>query len=399
MESLCAHGVDGLPLISDESYQGPPESDFDNSRGAALVSFGQSMSMASVKPLADDIVEDASRDPMMLWNEATVNSGERPKDFGFLCGSVSEEHSESRSVSGTRSPDNTIMDEASNGSSSEFSRRRTRSPSCSTTSGSSKIRRTSNSDTVVHEASKALESIAQDNLEKPKKASFLKQDKTLMCKFYLKGRCLRQECNFAHTESEQREACKRIPCGFFARGGCRQGDDCWYLHDSTVAPQSREEDNKAEPPRPAEDNSGMQRNRIRRCDDGQKQDKTLLCTFWLKNRCTRGEGCKYAHGEAEQRAACKKIRCRFDKAGGCRQGDMCWYLHHAESQPSEQSTAASTPEKKPAVSPLESVMTTPSSLDARARIESWADFSDSDDEFVPQTHRLQGFPSFVTATA
>ncbi|CAE7418195.1 mkrn1 [Symbiodinium natans] len=50
------------------------------------------------------------------------------------------------------------------------------------------------------------------------------------------------------------------------------------------------------------------------------QDKTLLCKFWLKNRCDRSN-CKYAHGEEEKRRACKAIMCLFEALSGLsRQG-------------------------------------------------------------------------------
>eukprot|EP00928_Gymnodinium_smaydae_P036077 TRINITY_DN25267_c0_g1_i3.p1 TRINITY_DN25267_c0_g1~~TRINITY_DN25267_c0_g1_i3.p1 ORF type:complete len:510 (-),score=96.86 TRINITY_DN25267_c0_g1_i3:83-1612(-) len=56
-------------------------------------------------------------------------------------------------------------------------------------------------------------------------------------------------------------------------------------------------------------------------------DKTMLCKFHLNNRCERGACCKYAHTEAEKRAACAAILCQFHFSGRCRLGSECLYSH------------------------------------------------------------------------
>lgn len=244
------------------------------------------------------------------------------------------------------------------------------------------------------------------------------QDKTLLCKFFLKSRCSRKECNFAHSEAEQREACKKLPCRFNidGTGTCRQGANCWYRHADAESGEQKEteakdgtsmemasEKNLSTPdattarPRALSGLSGdatMARPRTFSGLSGD-QDKTVMCKFWQKKRCDRKD-CKFAHGEAEQRAACKMERCRYEKRGGCRQGAACWYLHTGDGKVSQYST----PKKGPA-SPPTSITLTPSSPASsspfRQRFESWADCSDSDDDFCPRGHLIEGFPTLVTA--
>jgi len=58
-----------------------------------------------------------------------------------------------------------------------------------------------------------------------------KPQKTLLCKFWLKGRCAKiVGCGFAHGEEEQRAACAQMRCRFDIEGDCRQGASCWYVH-------------------------------------------------------------------------------------------------------------------------------------------------------------------------
>eukprot|EP00931_Biecheleriopsis_adriatica_P121345 TRINITY_DN96427_c0_g1_i1.p1 TRINITY_DN96427_c0_g1~~TRINITY_DN96427_c0_g1_i1.p1 ORF type:complete len:521 (+),score=108.65 TRINITY_DN96427_c0_g1_i1:59-1564(+) len=66
-------------------------------------------------------------------------------------------------------------------------------------------------------------------------------------------------------------------------------------------------------------------------EDG-KQQKTLICKFWLKGKCLRTEGCTFAHGVEEQKLACSAIRCRFDREGVCQQGADCWFAHGAQER-------------------------------------------------------------------
>lgn len=225
------------------------------------------------------------------------------------------------------------------------------------------------------------------------------QDKTLLCKFFLKSRCSRKECNFAHSESEQKEACRKLPCRFDAAGTCRQGESCWYRHSEKennaqkANSGSNSEVQESESADLVSQDAAMSKAKPSKVS--QVEDKTMMCKFWLKKRCSRND-CGFAHGEAEQRAACKKVRCRYEKRGTCTKGADCWYLHTKDS--SEEIVVHSTPKKTPA-SPPTSITTTPSSPSTslfRQRFESWADCSDSDDDFCPRSRVIQGFPTLVT---
>jgi len=286
-------------------------------------------------------------------------------------------------------------------------------------------------------------------------------DKTLMCKFFLKQRCRRPDCNFAHSEAEQQEACKRMVCRFDSRGTCRQGNRCWYRHISSEvgAPESTgsalgsevSESDKLTSDWEREDgNDHLAKNRLDTSSDltGSETrghlDKMTLCKFWLRNTCQRAD-CRFAHGEAEQRAAYGKQRCRFDMAGGCRLGSECWYLHAAEPKKTEQpirkeivATSAADPvnwadltdsdvsddellhatgqeqskiKDSAAASPMQSYVSTSTASSVcgdTQRVDRWADLSsDSEDEFVPlrerETRRFTmpksfgGFPSVMKA--
>jgi len=174
-----------------------------------------------------------------------------------------------------------------------------------------------------------------------------KLDKTMICKFWLKGRCSRSEgCKFAHGEAEQRAACAAVPCRYYSLGNCRQGEACWFAHSSTSKSSNPEGETIAENIRPGGNADARPKLQLR--DDSASasapslssqaasgssgaapsaSDKTLMCKFWRRNRCARKEDCKFAHGEEEQRQACKAVMCRFIQAGSCSQGSACWYAH------------------------------------------------------------------------
>merc|ERR1719491_2506030 len=72
-----------------------------------------------------------------------------------------------------------------------------------------------------------MEEIAR---QQPQLSGIGKADKTLMCKFFLGNGCRRTECNFAHSEAEQQDACAQIPCRYQIEGSCRASKRCWYKH-------------------------------------------------------------------------------------------------------------------------------------------------------------------------
>jgi hypothetical protein len=78
-----------------------------------------------------------------------------------------------------------------------------------------------------------------------------------------------------------------------------------------------------------------------------KPDKTLICKFWLKNRCEKGSACCFAHGESEKKLACKAMQCEFYARGRCRLGNDCLYLH-AQEPGTEDIQSLARNEAKPA---------------------------------------------------
>lgn len=265
---------------------------------------------------------------------------------------------------------------------------------------------------------------AQQGREKAKWASS-PTDKTLMCKFFLRQRCVRKDCNFAHSEAEQRAACKKIVCRFELQGSCRQGKDCWYSHASNEATS---ESSTAV----ATDCEGTSNDcvkivtklRPKTLSDhtwevrAAQKAKVQLCKFWLKNNCQQ-ENCRFAHGLEEQRAAYGRIKCRFYMQGRCSKGARCCFLHPADanvarkgseassqagsavatSAPSSMSDVDLSDSDDEFLAGIEQQVNSPREVSApasnRLRTESWADFSESDDEFIPRAHVRRG----VAATA
>eukprot|EP00928_Gymnodinium_smaydae_P076715 TRINITY_DN59788_c0_g1_i1.p1 TRINITY_DN59788_c0_g1~~TRINITY_DN59788_c0_g1_i1.p1 ORF type:complete len:356 (-),score=46.79 TRINITY_DN59788_c0_g1_i1:247-1314(-) len=75
------------------------------------------------------------------------------------------------------------------------------------------------------------------------------QQKTLACKFWLEGKCLRgEQCAFAHSAEEQRLACKLVMCRFERDGYCRQGSECWFAHSEDERLANSAEAVKMDPP-------------------------------------------------------------------------------------------------------------------------------------------------------
>jgi len=82
-----------------------------------------------------------------------------------------------------------------------------------------------------------------------------------------------------------------IPCRFFMRGMCTNGDGCRFSHDPAhiQAAQGQGTDMEAAEVLP---------------DPNAKGYKTTLCRFFLGGgRCTRGELCSYAHGVEQLRGS------------------------------------------------------------------------------------------------
>lgn len=180
----------------------------------------------------------------------------------------------------------------------------------------------------------------------------------MICKFWLKGRCDRiDNCRYAHGEEEKRRACSLVPCHFLkTRGRCRLGSECMYAHSEDTEPvgaTSVEADDTRIVPElnvltdttsdsqkyVDQDHAPKETQAYKEAWQRGQFDKTRICSFWQHRRCQRGDECKYAHGEVEQRQACARILCReFLQRGICDQGSECWYSHE-ESNKSEGEAA------------------------------------------------------------
>lgn len=167
---------------------------------------------------------------------------------------------------------------------------------------------------------------------------------------------MNDDCKFAHSEEEKRAACK-------AKGRCRLGTECLYSHSeehfhgrNEAAPKLTERltsdtDDSEDEVTLATDISELQQlagvERVLTMGSSRseadaslasdasttasiKPDKTLICKFWLKNRCEKGSACCFAHGDDEKKKACKVIQCEYYARGRCRLGDECLYLHSEE---------------------------------------------------------------------
>mmetsp|Transcript_26365 Transcript_26365/g.61158 ORF Transcript_26365/g.61158 Transcript_26365/m.61158 type:complete len:368 (+) Transcript_26365:79-1182(+) len=174
-------------------------------------------------------------------------------------------------------------------------------------------------------------------------------DKTLICKFWLKQRCDRGDCKYAHGEDEKRAACRALTCQFFASGYCRLGTECLYRHaleeesfqDPACSSDEKEPGSgcevksaasttasEADTPSLGPASSSLDSSSYKRDWQLGKYDKTQPCKFWQEGRCQRGQQCKYAHGDDELRRACGAILCKHLQRGGrCRLGEACWFAH------------------------------------------------------------------------
>lgn len=376
-------------LCPDDSYRGTSLVEFDASHGEGVKAFDKFVTLRANSGEdgcpGDERVAPSSGDLMAMWSNAVSANGVCPSDFGFLRDSS---NLRSRSQSQGRTPRSGQEEDAMTprtGGEADPSSGPAQSSNGMLPSDFGFLNDSSNSNR------RRARSPSIGNQRKKKDARIAdKADKTIMCKFFLKKSCARKDCSFAHSEAEQREACKLILCRFEAKGACRAGVNCWYRHsisEVTSSPASSSfppDVNGTEPPFIAS-------------SENLKQDKTLMCKFWIKRRC-KATDCKFAHSEKEQREACKKHRCRFDLAGKCSQGTRCWFLHGSDldsEKPSPMEGESATLVKvidPPSESTLEvedaGVVAEDEigmTAEKRYRKESWADQSvSSDDDFDPR---------------
>lgn len=74
-------------------------------------------------------------------------------------------------------------------------------------------------------------------------------------------------------------------------------------------------------------------------------EKTTLCKFFVRKKCTRGNACTFAHGAEDVRSKPNltktKLCSRLDSRGTCALGDSCTYAHSI-SELRRPSTGASS---------------------------------------------------------
>ena len=129
-----------------------------------------------------------------------------------------------------------------------------------------------------------------------------------------------------------------VPCVFFGRGYCREGDACPHLHVVGQAIRTT----------PIVENS----NRI--------------CRFYAMGNCNRGQDCPFSHDDGvgnmpDPEAAAwtdgggaaveTKEPCRFFARGHCKSGSMCRYSH-------DDAAASMLPGKQKAVKDADGELTT-----------------------------------------
>mmetsp|Transcript_33967 Transcript_33967/g.73444 ORF Transcript_33967/g.73444 Transcript_33967/m.73444 type:complete len:273 (-) Transcript_33967:209-1027(-) len=102
--------------------------------------------------------------------------------------------------------------------------------------------------------------------------------KTRICKFWLEGKCLRDQCLFAHGEEELRappDLSRTVLCRQFAKYGFCVRENCMFAHESQVVEKG----------------------------DTDTAYKTRLCNFAFAEGqlCRFGDQCRQAHSVAELR--------------------------------------------------------------------------------------------------
>jgi Zinc finger C-x8-C-x5-C-x3-H type (and similar)/RNA-binding, Nab2-type zinc finger len=111
-------------------------------------------------------------------------------------------------------------------------------------------------------------------------------------------------------------ATKTVPCRFFQKGICRNGNSCNFSHNLTV-PAAAESRSERRAPRAS----------IR---EVSSTIKTLgpaeLCHFYQEGRCMKGEKCPRRHEILESQ---NLPVCQFFLAGKCTFGDTCRRSHTA----------------------------------------------------------------------
>jgi len=142
--------------------------------------------------------------------------------------------------------------------------------------------------------------------------------KRTICKFWQENRCDKgRTCTFAHGSHELsgRVIVPPAPvvvqpavgvtsrnstvCKFWLQGDCQRGTTCQFSH---AAPGGRAL---------AGAGAGQIALPPPRITSAQVQQKRTICSFWLQDKCDKGDNCTFAHGDAELGAPTTK-RARLD---------------------------------------------------------------------------------------
>lgn len=66
--------------------------------------------------------------------------------------------------------------------------------------------------------------------------------KTSLCPEFKRGRCLRDDCKYAHSMDEMSVAAKQVACLWHKNGHCSHGASCRYSHDEPLGSKRIEEE-------------------------------------------------------------------------------------------------------------------------------------------------------------
>jgi E3 ubiquitin-protein ligase makorin len=136
---------------------------------------------------------------------------------------------------------------------------------------------------------------------------------------------------------------KTILCKYFARGECLKGKDCTFRHE--LDPQdSGDEDEETSVAKPHQVSSGTSRFR------------TVPCKYFSQGSCSKGKDCTFLHetvegGEQQQAprapgapqtvtpsSRCfRTVPCKYFSQGSCHKGSECTFLHEGVQQGSSNS--------------------------------------------------------------
>lgn len=154
-----------------------------------------------------------------------------------------------------------------------------------------------------------------------------------ICKFYLKGHCLKgTECPYRHIKPE-----KAVVCKHWLRGLCKKGDKCEFLHeyDPKKMPECWFFSNYGECSNPE-------------CIFRHIKPEVKTCAWYDRGFCRHGPKCKNKHQF--------KIACPDYLAGFCIQGPNCKFAHPKFDIPKED------PQQKKVIPPQQVVPPKPISL-------------------------------------